>query len=129
MKYSQTAGIIAVFIMAALCWAPWSYVPDGNLTFTGMHAGDNYGRPGILHLFFGAVLIIFFLIPKIWAKRTNIFIAAINLAWGIKNLILMGSCYMGVCPEKKPSIYALVAICALIQAATLFPGIKLPEEK
>lgn len=129
MKHSQTAGIIAVIILAWLCYQPWSFVPDDNLTFSGMNAGDNYGKPGVLHIAFGALLILFFAIPRIWAKRTNIFIAAINLAWAIKNFILMGACYVGVCPQREIAIWLVVIVSFLIQLATFFPNIKLQQEK
>ena len=108
---------------------PWSYVADGNFVFTGMDAGSNFGRPGLLHMVLGIILILFFSIPKLWTKRTNIFIAATNLAWSIKNFILVGTCYMGVCPQRKPAVYILVAVCFLIQLASFFPNIKLQEEK
>ena len=129
MKYSQTAGIFGVLLIVFLCYMPWSYVAEDNLVFTGMNAGDNYGKPAILHFVFGAVLILFFLIPKIWAKRTNIFIAAINLAWGIKNFILMGACFMGVCPERKVAIWLVVIVSAFIQLTTFFPNIKVPKQE
>jgi len=61
------------------------------------------------------------LIPKIWAKRINIFIAAINLALAIKNYILFTMCREGICPEKKAGIYLLLLVSIFLLAMTFFP--------
>ena len=128
MKYSQLLGVIAVVALAGVCYLPWSFISGKNIIVTGMNAsGTDFGKPGLMHLVLGTVLFIFFLIPKIWAKRFNVFIAAINLAWSIRNYILLTTCYMGECPHKKPGLFLLLAICSFIQVMTFFPKIKLPE--
>jgi hypothetical protein len=128
MKYSQLLGVIAVVILAGICYLPWSFIPGKNIIVTGLDApGTDFGKPGLMHIVLGAVLFVFFIIPKIWAKRANVFIAAINLAWGIRNYILLSTCYMGECPDKKPGLVLLLGVCAFIQVMTFFPKINLPE--
>ena len=71
MKYSQLLGCIAVILLAGICYLPWSFIAERNILVTGMSApGTVYGKPGLMHLVLGVPLILFFLIPKIWAKRT-----------------------------------------------------------
>jgi hypothetical protein len=130
MKYSQLLGCIAVLILAAVCYLPWSYIPDGNIIVTGMSApGTVYGKPGLMHFTLGVVLIIFFLIPKVWAKRINLFIAAINLAWSIRNYILLATCFMGQCPEIKIGLIFSILLTAIIFAMTLLPDLRQIEKK
>ena len=89
-------------------------------------AGTDFGKPGLMHLVLGVLLAVFFLVPKLWAKRINVFVAAINLAWGIRNYILLSTCYMGECPLKKPGLFLMLALCTFIQVMSLFPKIEMP---
>jgi hypothetical protein len=129
MKYSQLLGCIAVLILAAICYMPWSFIADGNIIVTGMSApGTEYGKPGLMHLVLGFVLIILFLIPKIWAKRINLFIAAINLAWSIRNYILLATCFMGECPQIKAGLISSIFLSTAIFIMTLLPDLRQIEK-
>jgi len=130
MKYSQLIGIIATLALVITCYQPWVYVQSKDLLITGMHApGTNFGRPGLMHVILSVVMIVFFALPKAWAKRINIFVATFNLAWAIKNYIILSTCYVGECPQKKIAIYLLLALSILILLMTFFPKIKLTEEE
>lgn len=130
MKYSQLIGIACAIALVACCFMPWSEIVSKHVMVTGMHTeGTNFGRPGMMHIYLSVPLILFFAIPKIWAKRTNLFIAAINLAWAVRNFILLGTCQMGDCPEKKLGLYLTLILSAIIMAMTLLPKVKLPEAK
>ena len=130
MKYSQLLGVIAVAALAAVCYLPWSFIPDRNIIVTGMSApGTDFGKPGLMHMVLGVFLVIFFLIPKIWSKRINVLLAAINLAWGIRNYILLSTCYMGECPQNKAGLFFLLALCSLIQVMSFFPKIKISDQQ
>jgi hypothetical protein len=91
--------------------------------------GTIYGKPGLMHLVLGAIIILFFLIPKIWAKRINVFIAAINLAWAFRNYILLTTCYMGECPKAKPALYLSPLLCLAILIMTFLPDLRQLEKK
>jgi len=122
MKYSQTIGIIAALVLIGLTFTPWSYIVSRDLTITGMQtAGTDFGRPGLLHIIFGVLSTLLFAIPKIWAKRTNVFIAALNLSWAFRNYLLVTGCLMGECPEKKAGIILILVTAAIIQAMSLLP--------
>jgi hypothetical protein len=122
MKYSQFIGVIAAFLLIVVCFFPWSFIASQQLTVTGLHAaGTNYGKPGLFNIILCLILIVLFALPAIWAKRTNVFIAALNLAWAIRNYLLLSFCMMGECPEKKPALFALIALAVVIQLMSLLP--------
>jgi hypothetical protein len=130
MKYSQLLGCIAVVLLAAVCYLPWSFIPEGNIVVTGMSApGTMYGKPGLMHFVLGCLLILFFIIPKIWTKRINLFVGAINLAWSVRNYILLSTCYMGQCPQKKYGLYLEFLLCIIILIMTFLPDLKPLEKK
>ena len=125
MKYSQLLGIIATLILIGICYLPWSFISERNIVVTGMSSpGTMFGKPGLMHIVLAVPLIILFIIPKIWSKRINVFIAAINLAWSIRNYILLTTCFMGECPIKKPALFIELVLCAFILVMTFFPESK-----
>lgn len=128
MKHSQWIGIVAVLVIIAGCFLPWAYFPDLNRDFTGFFSEQNrYGRPGKVLLFFGVVAILFFLIPRIWAKRANIFMAGIILAWSFKSYLLYTACYRGICPSAHIGIFLVLGGAVIVMIATLTP--KLPVKQ
>ncbi|MFT4153442.1 hypothetical protein [Parafilimonas sp.] len=129
MKYSQTIGCILVLLLAGICYLPWSFIPGRNILVTGLSApGTMYGKPGLMHFALGVILIAFFSIPKIWAKRINVFIGTINLAWSIRNFMLLSTCFMGECPEKKMGLYLELLLCIGILIMTFLPDLKQLEK-
>ena len=128
MKHSQLIGIIAVFALIGICFMPWTFIASQSITVTGFSsAGTSFGKPGYLNVVLSVVCLIFFIIPKIWAKRTNVFIAAINLAWAFRNYLLLSSCLLGECPEKKTGLYLLLLAAGIIQVMALLPKMNIEE--
>jgi hypothetical protein len=130
MKHSQTIGIAATVALIAICFMPWCFIISQNIVVSGINAkGTNFGRPGLMNIIFSIILIIFFLIPKIWAKRINVLIAALNIAWSLRNYLLITSCDGGECPEKKIGIFLLLILSTVILFMTFFPKIVLPQNE
>ncbi|HUB62109.1 MAG TPA: hypothetical protein VL978_15445 [Puia sp.] len=129
MKYSQWIGIVAALLLVAACFMPWAYFPDLGKDFTGFFSEENrYGRPGKLLTFFGIVMIVLFAVPKVWAKRANIIVAAITVAFVIRSYILFTGCYGGVCPGKRAGIFLVLAASVVAMIATLFPDQAVKQE-
>jgi len=130
MKYSQTIGIIAALALIGVCFLPWIYLPNLNLTLSGLHGKVNengtFGVQWKPHTLFCVIMIIFFLTQKIWAKRTNLFIGFLNLGWAIKNYIIFTMC-RPECPEVKPGLYLLVAFAIVLQLCTFLPKMKIKD--
>lgn len=132
MKYSQLIGIIACLLLVGTCFMPWIEVVSLQQTFSGVNGYVNkdisFGKQFLSHGFFCVLLIIFFLIPKILAKRINIFVALVNMGWAFKNYILFSMCRQGECPLVKPALYLLVVLAIIIQIMTFIPKIELSKE-
>jgi long-subunit acyl-CoA synthetase (AMP-forming) len=124
MKHSQLIGLLSVLAMIAVCFLPWSFIASKQLTVTGMNAmGTYFGKPGLFNVIVCCIMMILFAVPAVWSKRTNVFLAAINLAWAFRNYLLVSACMMGECPEKKPALFALVGLALVIQVMALLPKI------
>ncbi|MDB5249956.1 MAG: hypothetical protein JWQ40_4350 [Segetibacter sp.] len=128
MKYSNYLGAIAAVALIYSCFIPWVYIEPIQSTITGFNtASTNFGLPGALHVFFSAVAFVLFLVPQIWAKRTNVLIVTLNFAWAIRNYIIISRCELGECPEKKLGIYAMILFSLFMLVMALLPKVKLSE--
>ena len=130
MKFSKWIGIAGVLLVFVAAFLPWIWIPSMNITVTGMQAqGTNFGKPALLNMLVSLVAAILFYAPTVMAKRANIFFCAFNLAWTIRNYIIVSTCRGGECPEKRFGLYLLIAASVIMIAAALFPDIKLKEEE
>jgi hypothetical protein len=129
MKYSQLIGIAAAVLVVAASFMPWAYFPVLREAFTGFFSEQNrYGRPGKVLMVFSIVEIVFFLIPTVWAKRANLFVAAVGFAWGIKCYILYTACYRGECPERRTGLFLILGGTLIALVASLLPDLPVKED-
>lgn len=139
MRFSailHRVGLAACILLLISCFLPWTYYADPHITseaektFTGFFTFHNqYGKPGILLLLIAVLVFILMLLPKIWAKRANIFITALGMGYAVKTYILYTSCYNAYCPEKKAGIFIMMLSVVLLLAASMFPYVKLENEQ
>ena len=128
MKYSQILGIIAAIVLMLSGLMNWTWYPDIKEYFTGFYTHNNqYGRPGRIFIIAGIIAIIFYLVPRIWAKRWNVFFCAIIFAYAIKTFILFSGCYRGICPERQAGIWVMLASASVMLIAALLPDLKLKK--
>jgi hypothetical protein len=128
MKYSQWIGIAAAALLVTACFMPWTWYPDLQKNFTGFFSeNNNYGRPGRAFAVLSIIAVIFFLIPRVWSKRWNLFICAITFAFAIKSFILFSSCYRGICPERKAGIWLMLVVSALMLVMSILPDVKVKK--
>ncbi len=130
MKHSQTIGILAALATMAVCFLPWVYIPSKQITVTGFQSlGTDFGKPGLFSMVMSIIMLILFSIPAIWAKRTNLFVGALNIAWSFRNYILLTTCIMGECPEKKPGLYLLLLMALCMMIMTMLPNTPVKQQK
>ena len=130
MKYYKIIGVLACVLLAISCFLPWAFYADINKSFNGFFSEQNiYGKPGKVFIFIAASSVILILINKVWAKRALIFLSAINIAYFIKTYVLFTTCYATLCPEKEYGLYLLMASSILLMLVTIFPNVKLIENK
>ena len=68
------------------------------------------------------------LLPKLWAKRANLFICALALAYAVKTYILFSSCYNNYCPQKLFGLYLMLSCTVLMLLASVFPKLKIADK-
>ncbi len=128
-KVLKVAGIIACVTLVVSCFMPWAYYDDLHQTFTGFYSYNNqYGKPGKFLSLIAVVVLAFIFLPKIWAKRSNIFIAALGVGYSVKTFILFTSCYNAYCPEKKLGIYVMLLSSLVILLSAIFPDMKMEPD-
>ncbi len=123
-------GILATIALVTACFFPWVFIESKNITVTGIDStGTSFGKPGYFHFVLAAFYLVFHFTPRIWSKRMNLLIAALNIGWAARNYFLISSCAGGDCPEKKAALYIVLISSFIMLIAALFPKIKLLEEK
>lgn len=132
-KVLNWIGLVACVALIISCFLPWAYYDDVTIpnaaqrTFTGFYSyQNNYGKPGKFLVIIAILALACMLLPKIWAKRSNLFICAIGVGYAIKSYILFTSCYNAYCPEKKIGIYLILVTTIVMLIASAFPDLKLP---
>src|SRR5688572_20204588 len=130
MRYMKWIGLLGVILLIVSCFLPWVIIDSQKIIVTGVDStGTNFGKPGYAHFVLGFFFIIFHFIPKLWSKRINLLIVALNIAWAVRNYFIISMCRVGECPEKQPGLWLVLAACALMMLAALFPDVQLKEEK
>lgn len=129
-KYFKWIGIAAAAAMLAAAFMPWVVIESRNMTLTGVDtSGTNFGKPAYVHLVFTGFFLLFHLLPKLMAKRFNIVVVALNLAWAVRNYFIIAACQGGECPVRMAGLYLAVACSVLMLLAALFPDMEIPQDK
>ena len=122
--------LAAAALLVVSVFFPWIIIQSKNLVVSGMQAtGTAYGKPGVLSLFFTTLIVVFSLVPRIWAHRITIFCSALNAGWGLRNFLLLSVCQGGECPQRQPFFYVYLISSVLLLVAVLTQEIKLPVAK
>jgi hypothetical protein len=125
-KILNIAGLVACVTLIVACFLPWAYYADLQQSFTGFYSYQNqYGKPGKFLSFIGVIAFALMILPKIWAKRANLFVCALCVGYAIKSYILFASCYNAYCPEKRAGIFLMLAATIIMLLASIFPDLKL----
>lgn len=119
-------GILAALGLIVSCFFPWVFIESKNITVTGIKSGGtSFGKPGYFHFFLAVLYLVFTSIPRLWAKRWNLLIVALNIAWAARNYFIISACSGGECPEKKAGLYIVLVSSLIMLVAALFPRMEL----
>ena len=130
MRIIKVLGIASAILLIISCFLPWVSIHSQQLTITGVETkGTSFGKPGYLHFIFSLLFLVFTLIPRLWAKRVNLLVVALNTAWAVRNFSLVIGCQAGECPELRTGVYLMLASSVLMLISALFPDIKLTQDK
>ena len=121
-------GFLATIALIAACFFPWVFIESKNITVTGIQsAGTSFGKPAYFHFVMAAFYLVFNFTPRIWAKRVNLLIVALNIGWTARNYFLISACAGGECPEKEVGLYIVVISSVAMMVVALFPKIELQK--
>ena len=131
MYYTGLAAAVAIILS---CFLPWVHYNSINETFTGFHvnrfaAGNYYGRAGIIITILGIVVLICMLLPRIWAKRANLFLSALLFAYCIRTYIIFTGALFEDEVQKMAGIYLIVFLSFIMLLASGFPKIEEKEDQ
>lgn len=136
VKILHWVGIAACVVLIVSCFLPWGYYADDQIVheadrvFTGFYSYKHYyGKPGLIFSLFALVIALFMLLPKLWAKRANLFMSAFILAYAVRTFIVFGACYNNYCPQKMFGLYLMLVSTILIMLASVFPDVSLSDKK
>jgi hypothetical protein len=129
MRYIKWIGLAAALLLIASCFIPWVVIPSRSITISGIDGGlSNFGKPGYFNLLMTGFFLLFHFIPRVWAKRTNLLVVALNTAWAVRNFFVLSFCAGGECPEKQAGLYLMLLASLVMLVAGLFPDMKLPRK-
>ena len=130
-KILYWSGIIACVALMVSCFVEWASFDIGGekVAFSGFYSFNNYyGKPGKFLAGAGFISLALMLTPKLWAKRTNLFVCALTVGYSIKTYILYTSCYNAYCPEKRAGIYVMIAASVVMLIASIFPELTMRKK-
>jgi uncharacterized membrane protein len=130
MKYSKWIGLAGVALLVFASFQPWMAVPSKDIVITGMNtAGTNFGKPALMNIIMACIAAVLFVAPWVMAKRINLFFCGFNIAWCLRNFVVISACRAGECPEKLYGLYLLALASVVMLLCSFFPDVKLNEEK
>jgi hypothetical protein len=118
-------GTTAAILLIIACFMIWVTIPSKNITVSGIDAaGTTFGKPGYFHFITTFFFLLFTFTHRIWAKRINLLVAALNMAWALRNYFVITMCREGDCPEKHSAIYLIVLASLFMLVSALLPDFK-----
>ena len=112
---------------------PWTYYQSIQQTFTGFNVvpfptGNYYGKAGIPISVISSLILLMIFTPKIWAKRTNLFLAGVLVAYTIRTYIIFTSALFEGEVTKLAGIYLVIIFSIIILVTTLFPNVQMNKK-
>ena len=122
-------GLFAAVVLIVACFFPWVTIVSKSIIVSGVASeGTYFGKPGYLHFIFTIPYILLLLNNKLWSRRVNVFICALNLTWSIRNFIVISTCQAGICPQKQPALYLVLISSIFMMIAVLFADAKMKAD-
>lgn len=126
MHYTRWLTLTLAVLLIACTYFPWVVIEEKNIVISGVSAiGTRWGKPGYFTILLSAIIFIMTLVPRIWAQRVSIVMAALNVGWALRNFFLLSACSGGICPQRQPALYLYLALALLLLPAILIQKLKL----
>ena len=129
-KKMKWIGVMAAILLIVSCFTPWVIIESKAITVSGIDAtGTNYGKPGYFHFIFSFFFLLFTFIQKVWAKRFNLLVVAVNVAWAAKNYFLLTACAGGECPVSQIGLWLMLFASGVMLISSFFPDIEIKQQQ
>ena len=129
-RYMKWTGVLAAVLLVISCFTPWVNIVSQKIVVSGIDTtGTNYGKPAYLHFVLSAFFLALTFIQRVWAKRFNLLVTAINLAWAARNYFVLTICAAGECPVSQTGLWLMMIASVLMLLSSFFPDIELPQQK
>lgn len=130
MQIVKWLTALTALLFLASHFFPWLIISSKDITVSALDAtGTRFGKPGLASLLFISLFFLLNLIPRNWAHRACIILAALNLGWTVRNFTLLSMCYGGECPQRQSFFYVYLITGVLLMLFVLLQPVKLREEK
>ena len=127
LLYLKITALLSAVVLFAACFFPWIHIASLAITVTGVEpAGTNFGKPGYFHLIMVVIFIACTLVQRVGAKRLNLLVTALNLAWALRNFFVIPACSGGECPVKLIGLWLVLLTSVVMLLSAMIPDIKLP---
>ncbi len=105
---------------------PWTHYNSINETFNGFNVkrfstGNYYGKAGRIITIFTILIFVLMLVPKLWAKRVNLFLSALLFAYCIRTYIIFTNSLFEGEVEKKAGIFLIILFSFFVLLTSVFP--------
>lgn len=130
-------GLAACIMLVVSCFLPWTYYPndpfmkeEAQRTFTGFYTfGNYYGKPGKFLTLIAGISLLLKILPRVWAKRTDLFVTAVGIAYSARIYVEYTGSYTGITPQVKYGLVIMLVSIFTVFIASLFPDMKLFDKK
>lgn len=132
-KIFRIAGALACVALIITCFIPWVHYNSVNLTFNGVNViafdtGNYYGKAGYPIIILTGLIFLLMFVNRIWAKRLNLFLTALLVAYTIRTYIIFTSALFVNEVDKKAGIYLVVLLPLIIMVGCLSADVKPKKE-
>ena len=131
-KILHYTALLACIALVAVCFIPWIHNNVTNQTFTGFNvkrfaSGTTLGRAGIPISILATLSFLLTALPYTAAKRTNMFICALLVAYSIRTYVVFtGALFEGEI-VKLAGIYLVNVLSIFLVVCSVFPYLKKEE--
>ena len=132
-KIFRIAGALACVALIITCFIPWVHYNSVNLTFNGVNVipfdtGNYYGKAGYPIITLTVVIFLLMFVNRIWAKRLNLFLNALLIAYTIRTYIIFTSALFVNEVDKKAGIYLVLILPVIMMVGCLSAEVKAKKE-
>ena len=132
-KIFRIAGALACLALIITCFIPWVHYNSVNLTFNGVNVipfdtGNYYGKAGYPIITLTLIIFLLMFVNRIWAKRLNLFLNALLIAYTIRTYIIFTSALFVNEVDKKTGIYLVLILPVIMMVGCLSAEVKAKKE-